>query len=820
MTQMMLKVLILILKLLLALYSYILIFWHKSCMHIYIKYILKEDTFTMKFITLFRTIIASSFILIFTNHIQSQDGEPVFEEVIVTAEKRDESLQSVSQAVTAITDSEISAKNITSFVDLSTIVPGVTVAKNEGYKTIISIRGVGNETNQNAIAAPSVAYHMDGIFIASPFSLQTDFIDVQRIEVLRGPQGTLFGQNSTGGAINVISNKPTTDELFTKADITYGDYGMKQLRSSSNIPISDNVSTKLSLSAMTREGFTENLATGQDLDDAHNLSFRTDWMVDINDTTSLRIFGQYSSVDRNGAAIRGIDDPSPGMRKLSQNTISKQELTSSVVAMIFETDLGYASLKILASSQEDDISVTRDNDRHNFGDPVLSIPGLGAGATYQQAEFRPETSLVETTTFEVNLISNEPAMDGKLDWTVGAFYMEHEIENVIRGYRDDDLDGVFKYVCDASFADPSYCYDHDYGIPGRFDIYGPTADVDFFTDAFPYRESLSVYAQTTYSFSDTFRLVSGLRYSEDTFGTDVTNFLNTETFVAEGTTDEVTTRVTGEYDLSDNTMVYLTLASGFKPGGSNLTFGFDNDNAPPMVFPTFEAETVDSTEMGIKTDLFNGKARANIAAFSYDYENLQFQATDPDPYRGGVANIPDSEMSGVEIEFTALASDSFTFDMNLAFLNSEVSSDYFVLDNVDAYQYFFGEEDLRYGLRENVKGNQLAKTPEFTADVSLMYETDLPSGNYLTAMLQYVKRGKFMQRVSNNPVVDSIPAYDIVNLNIGIDFNNNIGLNMMLLNVTDEDGINSSMTDVFGVASTGLELIPPRQFMTRISYNF
>ena len=774
----------------------------------------------MKFSILFRTLFASSFLLIYANSTQSQDGDLAFEEVIVTAEKRDESLQTVSQAVTAITDSEIEAKNITSFVDLSSIVPGVTVAKNEGYKTIISIRGVGNETNQNAIAAPSVAYHMDGIFIASPFSLQTDFIDVQRIEVLRGPQGTLFGQNSTGGAINVISNKPTTDERFSKADITYGDYGMKQLRSSSNIPISDNVSTKLSLSAMTREGFTENLATGQDLDDAHNLSFRTDWMIDMNDTTSLRIFGQYSSVDRNGAAIRGIDDQSPGMHKLSQNTISKQELTSSVFAMIFETDLGYASLKILASSQEDDISVTRDNDRHNFGDPVLSIPGLGAGATYQQAEFRPETSLVETTTFEVNLISNEPALEGKLDWTVGAFYMDHEIENVIRGYRDDDLDGVFKYVCDASFADSSYCYDHDYGIPGRFDIFGPAADVDFFTDAFPYRESLSVYAQTTYSFSETFRLVSGLRYSEDTFGTDVTNFLNTETFVAEGTTDEVTTRVTGEYDLAENTMVYLTLASGFKPGGSNLTFGFDNDNAPPMVFPTFDAETVDSTEVGIKTDLFNGKARANIAAFSYDYENLQFQATDPDPYRGGVANIPESEMSGVEIEFTALASDSFTFDMNLAFLNSEVSSDYFVLDNVDAYQYFFGEEDLRYGLRENVKGNQLAKTPEFTADVSLMYETDLPSGNYLTAMLQYVKRGKFMQRVSNNPVVDAIPAYDILNLNIGIDFNNNIGLDMMLLNVTDEDGINSSMTDVFGVASTGLELIPPRQFMTRISYNF
>ena len=146
-------------------------------------------------------------------------------------------------------------------------------------------------------------------------------------------------------------------------------------------------------------------------------------MFELSDTTSLRIFGQYFDVDRNGAAIRGIDDQSSNMRKLSQNTISNQELTSSVFAVIYESDLGYANLKILASTQEDDISVTRDNDRHNFGDPVLSIPGLGAGATYQQAEFRPETSLVETKTFEINLISNEPLMDGKLDWTLGAFYI-------------------------------------------------------------------------------------------------------------------------------------------------------------------------------------------------------------------------------------------------------------------------------------------------------------------------------------------------------------------------------------------------------------
>ena len=774
---------------------------------------------TFKKLNFIKLSLLALVFLLNINDVQSQ--EQTIEDVIVSAEKRDESLQTVSQAVTAITDSELEAKNITSFVDLTAIVPGVTVAKNEGYKTVISIRGIGNETNQNAIAAPSVAYHMDGIFIASPFSLQTDFIDIQRIEILRGPQGTLFGQNSTGGAINVISNKPTSEEAFSKADITIGDYGLTKIRGTSNIPLSETVSTKFSFATTDRDGFSKNIFTGQDLDDASNVSIRSDWMFELSDTSSLRIFGQYFDVDRNGAAIRGIDDQSSSMRKLSQNTISNQELTSSVFAVIYESDLGYANLKILASTQEDDISVTRDNDRHNFGDPVLSIPGLGAGATYQQAEFRPETSLVETKTFEINLISNEPLMDGKLDWTLGAFYMEHEIENVIRGYRDDDLDGVFKYVCNEPFADPSYCYTHDFGIPGRFDIFGPSADVDFFTDAFPYRESLSVYAQTTYSFSDTFRLVSGLRYSEDTFGTDVSNFFNAgDQFQEEGTTDEVTSRITGEYDLGDATMAYLTFSKGFKPGGSNLTFGFDGDNAPPMVFPTFEAETVDSTEVGLKTDLFDGQARANVAVFFYDYENLQFQATDPDPYRGGVANIPESEMSGVEIEFTGLISDSLTFDMNLAFLDSEVTSDYEVLDNVDAYQYFFGEEDLRYGLRENIRGNKLAKSPEFTADLSVVYETDLASGNSLTAIMQYVKRGEFEQRVSNNPIVDSIPAYDIFNITVGIDFMNSVSVDFMLLNATDEDGINSSMTDVFGVAASGLELIPPRQIMTRISYDF
>ena len=750
----------------------------------------------------------------------------VIEDVIVTAEKRSESVQDISQSVTAITEDDLDAKNINSFVDLSAIVPGVTVAKNEGYKTVISIRGVGNETNQNAIAAPSVAFHMDGIFIASPFSLQTDFIDVERIEVLRGPQGTLFGQNSTGGAINVISKKPSTGGYSNSSDITLGSYAQTKFRSSSNIPLSDKLATRFSFSTNKRDGFSENTVTGQELDDANSLSIRSDWLYELSDVSTLRVFGQYFEIDRNGSAMRGIDDTSGDARRLSQDTISNHDLTSMVVAAIYENDLGFANLKVMASIQDDDISVTRDNDRHNFGDLVGVIPGLGSGATYQRAEFAPETSIVETNTFEINLVSNEPIF-GALDWTVGAFYMEHDIENHIRGYRDNNNDGQITYECSSPLAVIGSCYEHDYGIPGRFAVFD--AEYDFVTDAFPSRESYSIYAQTTYSFNDDFRLVSGIRYSEDTFTTNVSNFYNVDVFEAAGEVDKVTGKIVGEYDLSDQTMAYWSFSQGFKPGGSNLTYGYteaediiaERPVAPAMVFQTYQSETIEAFEVGIKTVLLDGKARANIAVFTYDYDNLQFQATDPDPYRGGVANIPQSEMNGIEVEFTALLSDSLTMDMNLAFLDSEVTSSYEVLDNVDVYQYFFGEEDLRYGLREDVKGNKLAKSPEFTADINLTYETTLASGNEFSSIVQFIRRGDFEQRVSNNSLVDSIDAYNLFNVTASIDFvSSNTGIDFMLLNIADKDGINSSMTDVFGVAATGLEYIAPRQFMVRFRREF
>ena len=736
-------------------------------------------------------------------------ADRILEEIVVVAEKRDENLKDLSQAVTVLSGEELDQKNVTTFVDLSAIAPGVTVAKNEGYKTIISIRGIGNETNQNAIAAPSVAYHLDGVYVASPFSLQTDFIDVDRIEVLRGPQGTLFGQNSTGGAINVISKAPSAEEFQMSGDLTAGDYNLKKGRISLNIPITDSFATRTSLSITDRDGFSKNLLNGQDLDDMSSISARTDWEY-MGSAASIRVFAQYFDADNNGAAMKGIDDPTPNPRELLQDTEANFELTSKLAAAILEVPLSNSTLKAIASWQEDDVLIKRDNDRHNFGD--IHIGGLWDGLPYIRAEYDPETSLVETKTFEVNIISDTPLFD-KLDWTVGAFYLDHKIENHIREYKD------VNNVYDIDLMDGEFTpYVHNSECPACFAIYG--AEVGFISDAFPTRESYSAYAQTTLNMTDTTRLVTGVRYTDDTVDSFVSNFFGIpgQVYNLKENLSETTGRVAVEWDVTDNAMTYLSVTKGFKPGGSNLTFGFDNDNAPVMVFPIFKNEEILAYEIGFKSAY--EATRFNAAVFYYDYENLQFQATDPDIYRGGVANIPEVNVQGVEVELVRLLTDALTFDVKVAYLDSDIKSAYEALDNVKAEPYFFGQEAIRYDLRENIQGNDLAKTPGLTANVSLKYEKYLDSGLF-SGIVEYVHRGEFQQRVINNPTVDTVPSYNIVNVLLSYDLaNEKVGFDLMAYNLSDEAGVNSRMTDVFGVGATGVELIPPRQIMGRVRYVF
>ena len=740
-------------------------------------------------------------------NISAQDSQPVFEEVLVTAEKRSESLQDLSQAITVLAGEDLDTRQVTSFVDLSAIAPGVNIAKNEGFKTVITIRGVGNEANQNAIANPSVSYHLDGIYVASPFALQTDFLDLERIEVLRGPQGTLFGQNSTGGAINVVTTAPSMDSSFGKADLTLGDYGLIKARAAYNLPLSDTLAVRASIISNKRDGFTDNLTLGQDLDDANSLSARVRVLYEPSDNFRANFTAQYFDEDRNGAAQKGLLDPTPGARKLRQNSIAEYELESQLYSAVLEWDFEKFSVKSLTSYQDDDILIRRDNDRNDldFLPPFAQLP----------SSYDPETNKQTTITQEVNLVSSEPLF-GKLDWVAGVFYLDTDVEISILERLDFGFDGTF----DPFTIETIYAYG---------------GDVGFISDSKPERDSTSMYGQGTWNLSETWRTVFGLRYTEDEVYSSVTNYYGREgTDILEIESDKVTGRLVVEHDINDSTMLFGSFTKGFKPGGSNLTYGTEAVVAPIVVLPIFNEEIVNAYEIGLKTDLADGRARLNAAAFYYDYKNLQYQATDPEVFNGGVGNIPESEIFGAELEFSAFLSDSLILDARMAWLDTEITSDHLALDNVQSeaagnallgqgFDLFSDEIQIaRADQIQNVNGNELAKTPSFTGNLSLNWTKELEAWGEMRSTLQYTYRGDFKHRIFNNADTDIVPSYDVLDLVIG--FYPGAGeswhAELVAKNLTDEDGINARFTDVFGVGATGDELIGPRQLMVRFGMDF
>ena len=741
----------------------------------------------------------------------AQDNRPLLEEIIVTAEKRSESLQDLSQAVTALSGEDIDDRNITSFVDLSSIAPGVTVAKNEGFKTVIAIRGVGNEANQNAIANPSVSYHLDGIYVASPFALHTDFLDLERIEVLRGPQGTLFGQNSTGGAINVITQAPDTEEFSGKADITVGNYSLIRARGSVNVPISDTVALRASVASHNHDGFSRNIVLDQGLDQADSISARARLLWAPMENLRFNFTAQYYDENTNGAAQKGILDSTPNPRRLTQDWQSSYELESQLYSLVAEWDLPAFTVRSLTSYQDDDIAIIRDNDRHDF------VNLINQGIFLLPAIFDPETNRQKTFTQELNLISSEPLF-GRLDWTAGVFYLDTEVDILIREYIDFNVDGT-------------------YG-PGTVtveEVLNFGGEVGFISDSKPERDSVSVYGQGTFHLTDSLRLIAGLRYTDDEVYSEVTNFFGRGgTAILEIQSEKLTGRGVVEFDLNDDTMVYASFTRGFKPGGSNLTYGREDIIAPIVVLPTFEDETVDAWELGIKTDFADNRVRLNAAAFYYEYKNLQYQATDPELFEGGVGNLPESEIYGAELELLAFITNNFTVDARLAWLETEISESHLALDNVrsdEATNALLPQcnfnifcDDIQRARAEavtDVKGNELAKTPNFTADVTLRYSGRFGDLADFEGSVQYLYRDGFQHRIFNNPKTDDVPSYDIVNLMLTVRPDAwPWYIDLMGMNLADEDGINARFTDVFGVGSTGDELIAPRQYMVRFGMEF
>ena len=738
--------------------------------------------------------------------LYAQDNSTALEEIVVTASKQEESLQQVDQAVTALVADDLRERNIESFLGLNSVAPGLTVSQNEGSRMVMTIRGVGNEANQNAIANPSVSYHMDGIYMASPTIAQTPLFDISQVEVLRGPQGSLFGQNASAGVVSVLTRRPNLDGVEGYVSLAIGNYNSRKLQGSLNLPVSENSALRLSGISDVHEGFTRNIKLAQDLDDQNSFAFRTRLTSQISEDLNVEITLQTASNDRNGPAQKGFFDTSKSRRELVQDYPSTWDLTAHLANIVVDYQVGDYLVKSLASYQTDDLFITRDNDRHD----LASLPPF----TILPAAYDPWNISQDTVTQELQLIS--PDSGNRLTWIMGFFYLKTDVDINIREYIDFGADGVF----DPFTVEEVRAFEQgDYG---------------FISNSNPQRTSRSWFVQGNLDLTESTRLVAGLRNTHDDVTSDVTNFYGRSgTEVLEISSSSLSGRLSLERDFTLSSMWYLSLVRGFKPGGSNLTFGREDVIAPIVVQPTFRQETVTMTELGVKSSWWNGRVLLNSALFRYKYNDMQYQATDPEVFEGGVNNIPSVDINGLEVEWVTQITSTLRMDLRISNLHTRIASDHFTLDNVASDQVtnallaqglpLFGEEIQRARANQiqNIRGNRLAKSPKWTSSLLINHNTPIGSLGQLESTLTVLRRGEFQYRVFNHAERDLVPAYTIANLNI--DYQPHAvrwGLALKVLNLTDADGVNSRFTDVFGVGASSEQYIPPRRVQLEWRTNF
>lgn len=729
------------------------------------------------------------------------------EEVIVTAEKRDASLQEISQAVTVMNGVELDQYSVNSMVDLNALVPGLNVVKNEGTQLVMSMRGIGNEANQNVFASPAVSYHVDGVYMASPHVMQAKLLDIERLEVIRGPQGTLFGQNSTGGAINVVTTKPTFDNREGKIGLEVGSYDRLRTYGIYNLPLTKSSALRLSIATDYHGGYSRNVSLDQELDDGRNVSVRGRLYLEPSALLSMDLALQVATNNRNGPAQKGILDPTPDPRELAQDFPQIWDLNATFASASIAYELESFVFKSVSSLQDDTLDLRRDNDRHDLN----SLPPF----TILPSKYDPWNNNQRTLTQEFLLTSITPLFD-KMDWIAGYFYFQTDVALAIEEYIDFGADGAFDPI-------------------SREDIRAfALGDYGFITDSIRERRAHSLFFEGNYNLDARTRAVAGLRWSHDGVESEISNFYGRSGVDTQSTSGRTLTgRISFERDLSDLSMLYLSLVRGYKPAGSNLTFGREDEIAPIVVLPIYEKETVNTIEVGLKADLFDQRIRLNGAIFQYDYRNLQYQATDPEVFEGGVNNIPDSKITGAELEVVALLSDHLDVDLRVSSLNTEITSHHRSLDNVasDATtnallaQGFalFGPE-IQRARAENIVdvfGNELAKSPRSTVSFGVNYERALSDIGQLLVSVQLNHRGSYQNRIFNNPSTDFVREYTTVNA-IGRfePLDGDWYVTLRVINASDTDGVNARFTDVFGVGASSEELIPPRQLLLGIGLTF
>jgi len=625
------------------------------------------------------------------------------EEIVVTAQKREQSLQDTPLAITALGTAELQSRQFSGLEDIVRIAPGVISTQQNGMNRLF-IRGIG----MNSVAEgndPSSAFHVDGVYVGRPSAQLTSVFDIERIEVVRGPQGTLYGRNATGGSVNVITRKPT-EEFEGYLRSSFGNYSSLSVEGalSGSLSGDETLLGRLAFKTAKRDGYAYNVFLNRETDDQDMYAVRGSLQWNAADRVSVFLSAEHSEEDDENYAS-GAFGAYPGFSLLGPAIIGDRDTTAVSTINTNKREFSALTGEIGVDFNENwtfkSISGWRSSDYCNTYDPDnTSIAFLDFYGCADADQLSQEAQFVFS--------------GDRLDFIAGLFYFDEEIS-----------------------VDRRVPFDVAIG-PGQ--LYHVFGDLEV--------EAYALFAQATYSVTPDFRVTLGARYSDeerahDGFFRGVPNNVVPIVYVVQSKSwDDVTPKIGIEYDLGEDLLFYASYTEGFKSGSYNI----GQNNAPAGSNDhSYDPETIEAYEMGLKGTFFDGKIQAALTGFYYDYADLQVNKVIG--IQTATVNAATAENKGIEFEITSLLGDYVLIDADVTYLDP-------------TFEEFESINPITNQL-DDLSGNMLPGAAEWTvnfgAEITLPF--DISGDVVLRGDMNYISERYFSE--FNDPEVgeDSVTTY-------------------------------------------------------------
>ena len=741
----------------------------------------------------------------------------MIEEVLVTARRREENLQSVPIAVSVLTGEELLEQGSMKIDAIGQTVPNVhfeAAGGTSGVKSpVVFIRGMG-QNDFIPVEDPAVGIYLDGVYFGRNIGSVFDLIDIERIEVLRGPQGTLFGRNTIGGAVNIISKTPGT-ELGGSIDVAAGEDGFFETRATLNFPVGDRVAGRLSAFARERDGYVEavqhpGLKLGSD--DIQGARLRL--AAEVSDSFSLDFSADYSKSEETPGAIT----PIAGIGQFNGSTITLALPVQPFAHFWNAFYSGDSASCATGAGQAENTKCygpvwstgdpLKSNARFvdNEGNPVnpeqsVEVWGSNLTATWEvgSVELKSITSYREFDIEIFNDIDFSPHIlfhNNHPEYVQDQFSQEFQLSGETMGGRLNYVIGLYHFE-EKGFESIFNQVAHNPTLSGPpsffFQDLGRTIDND----------SQAVFGQVNIGFTDDLTLTAGTRYTKSSKEFILTTQrrvgpLNTQSGSLE--TKETTPLLSLSWDVAESVMLYAMYSEGYRDGSYAARF----TGTVPVPLPNYEPEFVTNHEIGMKSSLLDGRMRLNVTAFLMDYEDMQINASsDAVTTASTKENLGNATLQGLELEMFALLTERLSVGVNIGLLDDEIDS-------------------LRGVLVSNTvtisESNDLPNTPDWTFNFMLKYEVPLAAGA-LAFRADYVVKDDYHSRAEN---VQETLIDDYQNLNLSAKYlssGGNWGIGLGLRNATDESYYQSATP----FATFGLvfgQPVRPRTWYASFTYRF